>query len=274
MTVKPETKFNLRVVLSGKCNYKCTFCSLDFNQGAPNRDMCTDLLNGCIEAFARLGGERVHFSGGEPLLYPQLNDALRLVQSLGMSNALTTNGALLEAQGPEFPTLVDKINVSMPAFEQGAYAAVTRSKGVLLERVKAEAVAMRRRGICVKINAVYLEDNEETLSEMVAFFSAQDITTKIMNDMFGSREYYEKLLAYAERWRNHPYVVIEKELNPGLPICRDCRVSKRGSCPSCRSIWLYPDGWVTVCPRGQEGGFRCSTLEDAQRAIEMCWRMA
>ena len=89
-----------------------------------------------------------------------------------------------------------------------------------------------------------------------------------------SREYYEKFLTYAERWRNHPYVVIEKELNPGLPICRDCRVSKRGSCPSCRSIWLYPDGWVTVCPRGQEGGFRCSTLEDAQRAIEMCWRMA
>ena len=38
MTVKPEAKFNLRVVLSGKCNYKCTFCSLDFNQGAPNRD--------------------------------------------------------------------------------------------------------------------------------------------------------------------------------------------------------------------------------------------
>ena len=112
------------------------------------------------------------------------------------------------------------------------------------------------------------------MSEMVAFFSAQDITTKIMNDMFGSREYYEKFLTYAERWRNHPYVVIEKELNPGLPICRDCRVSKRGSCPSCRSIWLYPDGWVTVCPRGQEGGFRCSTLEDAQRAIEMCWRMA
>lgn len=44
MTVKPEAKFNLRVVLSGKCNYKCTFCSLDFNQGAPNRDMCTNLL--------------------------------------------------------------------------------------------------------------------------------------------------------------------------------------------------------------------------------------
>ena len=37
MTVKPEAKFNLRVVLSGKCNYKCTFCSLDFNQGEIGR---------------------------------------------------------------------------------------------------------------------------------------------------------------------------------------------------------------------------------------------
>ena len=274
MTVKPEAKFNLRVVLSGKCNYKCTFCSLDFNQGDPNRNMRTDFLNGCVKTFARLGGERVHFSGGEPLLYPHLNDALRLVRSLGMSNALTTNGALLGAQGAKLSALVDKVNVSMPAFEQGAYAAITRSKGVLLERVKSEAVAMRRRGICVKINAVYLEDNEETLSEMVAFFSAQDITTKIMNDMFGSRKYYEKFLTYAERWRNHPHVVIEKELNPGLPICRNCRVSKQGSCPSCRSIWLYPDGRVTVCPRGQEGGVRCSTPAEAQRAIEMCWRIA
>lgn len=91
------------------------------------------------------------------------------------------------------------MNVSIPAVEQGAHAAITRSKGILLERVKSEAVAMRRRGICVKINAVYLEDNEETLSEVLVFSSAQDITTKIMNDMFGSREYYEKLLAYAER---------------------------------------------------------------------------
>lgn len=69
-----------------------------------------------------------------------------------------------EAQGPEFSALVDKVNVSIPAVEQGAYAAITRSKGILLERVKSETVAMRRRGICVKINAVYLEDNEETLS--------------------------------------------------------------------------------------------------------------
>ena len=91
------------------------------------------------------------------------------------------------------------MNASIPAVEQEAHAAITRSKGILLERVKSEAVAMRRRGICVKINAVYLEDNEETLSEVVVFSSAQDITTKIMNDMFGNREYYEKLLAYAER---------------------------------------------------------------------------
>ena len=107
MTVKPEAKFNLRVVLSGKCNYKCTFCSLDFNQGDPNRNMRTDFLNGCVKTFARLGGERVHFSGGEPLLYPHLNGALRLVRSLGMSNALTTNGALLGAQGAKLSALVE-----------------------------------------------------------------------------------------------------------------------------------------------------------------------
>lgn len=107
MTVKPEAKFNLRVVLSGKCNYKCTFCSLDFNQGDPNRNMRTDFLNGCVKTFARLGGERVHFSGGEPLLYPHLNGALRLVRSLGMSNALTTNGALLGAQGTKLSALVE-----------------------------------------------------------------------------------------------------------------------------------------------------------------------
>lgn len=267
-----RTKFNLRVVLSDRCNYKCSFCTLDFSR-ARNIDIRPNFLADCITVFARIGGTRVHYSGGEPLLYPCLKDALCLSKALGLNSGVTTNGSLLGLKSNNLVGFIDKLNVSMPAFDQEAYARVTGSCGVDLERIKADVVRVSRSGVGVKINAVYLEGHEETLQGIVRYFSAYGITTKIMNDMFGDEAYYRRFLRYAAGFLENPYVEIEKALNPGLSICRDCRVSKKGSCPSCRSIWVYPDGRITVCPRNPSMDFYCTTKEEAERAIRSCWEM-
>ena len=52
---------NLRAVLSDRCNYRCVFCSRDFNS-AVNMDMRPDFLETCIEIFASLEGVKIHYS--------------------------------------------------------------------------------------------------------------------------------------------------------------------------------------------------------------------
>lgn len=95
------TRYNLRAVLSDRCNYRCVFCSHDFNR-CKDRDIPPGFLKDCVKVFASLGGEKVAYTGGEPLIYPRLYDILRLSKSLGLKNAITTNGSMLKFQPESF----------------------------------------------------------------------------------------------------------------------------------------------------------------------------
>ena len=270
-----NVKFNLRVVLSGKCNYKCNFCSLDFNNAndAKNTDMKPDFLLDCIASFGHLGGKKVGYTGGEPLMYPGLKPALEFSKSFGMTNAVTTNGSLLGIQEPHVLNIIDEFHVSMPAFSQDEYIAVTSSQGVSLDDILTNILKIRRQEKKIKINAVYLEHNIDDIRNMVAFFSNHGIVVKIMNDMLGNNDYYQRYLNYTSQWEGHEYVVIEKDLNPNLGICKNCIIknSLKGSCPSCRSIWAYPDGRVTLCPRDLHNGIRCGDKSEVASAIKTCF---
>ena len=54
------TRYNLRAVLSDRCNYRCVFCSHDFNR-CRNRDIPPGFLKECVKIFAFLGGEKVAY---------------------------------------------------------------------------------------------------------------------------------------------------------------------------------------------------------------------
>jgi MoaA/NifB/PqqE/SkfB family radical SAM enzyme len=49
-----------------------------------------------IEDAAHLGYRAIAFSGGEPLIYPGLTEALQRAKTLGLKTSVTTNGTLLD----------------------------------------------------------------------------------------------------------------------------------------------------------------------------------
>ena len=262
-------KLNLRVLLSDRCNHRCAFCSRDFYRGE-KRDLDEQVLFEAIRTFAALGGEKVTYSGGEPLMSPLLYPAMRLVHSLGMKNAITTNGSLLGRQSKDFWRLADSINISMPAFVQEAFSRAVGA-ATSLETVKENAVTAAHMGLRVKINSVYLPDSAFAFERMVEYFAPHGIVVKLMNDMWGSPEYYAGFLRYAARWKDDPRVQIEKDFNPGYGMCANCKIQRNSSCPSCRSIWLYPDGSITLCPFDTARMHHCATPVETQQAVEACW---
>ena len=236
---------NLRIVVSDKCNYQCVFCSRDFNK-AVNLNMPPDFLEECIRIFAKLGGKKVTFTGGEPLIYPQLMEILNLTKSLGLINSITTNGSMLSFQSKEFYNLVDALNISIPSFVPQEYISLTH--GISLEDIKHNAVYASSMGLKVKINCVYNQGRELMIDDMIEYFSQHGIIIKIMNDMLADEEYYLSFLDYASRFEHDSRVEIECELNPGYEICIECNIPRKFSCPSCRSVWVYPNGKITLCP--------------------------
>lgn len=236
---------NLRAVLSDKCNYRCIFCSRDFNNTL-DADISAEFLEECMKAFASSGGRKVTYTGGEPLIYPELFRVLRLAKLLGLVNSITTNGSMLKHQDNEFYSLTDCLNISIPSFDPEEYTRLTGSKS--LEDVKHSAVYASGLGLKVKINSVWAEGREQMINEMVKFFAPHGIIIKVMNDMLGGKDYYALFMKYAEQFRNDDRIEIECALNPGYSFCRDCTVTRNSSCPSCRSVWVYPDGRITLCP--------------------------
>lgn len=83
-----------RVSLVGGCNLSCAFCH---NEGAPLQGrMEISFAIEAIAAAAQVGFTRVQFTGGEPLLHPQVSTFVRYAKEIVADVGVTTNGTFLQ----------------------------------------------------------------------------------------------------------------------------------------------------------------------------------
>ena len=75
-----------------RCNIDCGYCN-EYDKVSP--PVPTDTLNKRIDKLADLGTAVLAFSGGEPMLHPDLDDLIRRIRSRGMMAGLITNGYFL-----------------------------------------------------------------------------------------------------------------------------------------------------------------------------------
>lgn len=75
-----------------RCNLSCTYCNEydDFS-----KPIAAETMADRLDQLARLGTNIVTFSGGEPLLHPDLDRLIAHVRSRGMIAGMITNGYLL-----------------------------------------------------------------------------------------------------------------------------------------------------------------------------------
>lgn len=78
-----------------RCNLSCKYCNEYDKISAP---VPTPVMVRRIDNLARLGTTAVTFSGGEPLLHPDLEQLVGHVRRRGMIAGLITNGYLLTSQ--------------------------------------------------------------------------------------------------------------------------------------------------------------------------------
>ena len=102
---------NLYVELTSNCNFRCQMCDI---WQTKNKSLPFNLLNKALKQARDLGANQVSFSGGEPLLYPNFEDALKLAKGLGFNVFVSTNGSLINNQNVEFLThFIDHIGISI-----------------------------------------------------------------------------------------------------------------------------------------------------------------
>src|SRR3954469_1879188 len=81
-----------QIVPIRRCNIDCGYCN-EYDKVSP--PIPTDLMRRRIDKLAALGTSVVAFSGGEPMLHPDLDDRIRQIRGHGMMAGLITNGYFL-----------------------------------------------------------------------------------------------------------------------------------------------------------------------------------
>jgi len=90
---RPGVPHSLFLGLTARCDLACRHCK--YSGRAGTKDMPRALLRRLLAAAARAGVPRVVFFGGEPLLYPGLEEAAAFASRLGLFTELDTNGQTL-----------------------------------------------------------------------------------------------------------------------------------------------------------------------------------
>jgi MoaA/NifB/PqqE/SkfB family radical SAM enzyme len=82
----------VQIIPIRRCNIDCGYCN-EYDKVSP--PVPTDVMTRRIEKLSELGTSVVAFSGGEPMLHPDLDDLIRLIRRRGMMAGLITNGYFL-----------------------------------------------------------------------------------------------------------------------------------------------------------------------------------
>lgn len=93
-------KRKLRISLTDRCNFRCTYCMPERPRWLPKKRMlAADAMVRLASIFVKAGISDIRLTGGEPLLRPELADivsALNQLRRHGLRRiSITTNASLL-----------------------------------------------------------------------------------------------------------------------------------------------------------------------------------
>ena len=169
----------LRVSVTDRCDFRCTYCMAEHMTFLPKADLLTlEELDRLCSAFIGLGVQKLRITGGEPLVRRGI---LTFFQAMGrhlQSGALqeltlTTNGSQLARFAQDLAACgVRRINVSLDTLDAQKFAQITRWGR--LDQVLEGIAAAQAAGLRVKINAVALKGfNEGELFDLVGWCADQ-----------------------------------------------------------------------------------------------------
>jgi MoaA/NifB/PqqE/SkfB family radical SAM enzyme len=125
---------------TSRCNSRCVSCDWWKCSGAG--DLALEEIEQVADTLPGLGTRLVLFSGGEPLLRPEVFDAAGMFRRRGLALHLLTSGVLLERCVEEVASHFSRVIVSLDAATETLYHAV---RGVAALTMVERGVARLRR---------------------------------------------------------------------------------------------------------------------------------
>lgn len=154
------------LIVNYKCNYRCRMCDLPMKEKSiAEKPLDIEGLKKIILDFSKLGVSGIGFTGGEPLLNPDIFELLSVTKKAGMISHLNTNGFFLEKDTCQklIDSGVDSINVSLDGENAQTHDLIRGHEGAFKKAVEgAENLVLMRENkkqVRIKIVAVLNREN-------------------------------------------------------------------------------------------------------------------
>ena len=227
--------------LTLKCNDTCEFCFIwqkkEF-QGI--EDPGAEIVKKNLKQLRDMGVLAMNFTGGEPLLYEELPEVLRVSKRLGFFNTLTTNGILYLEKAKQITAFIDHLVFSLDSPVRSDH---NRIRGTDCYRSVIEGIKTAKQlGKNPMINFTVTRDTITLLPDMVDLSSKLGVLLWInpVYNWSGLEGFNRDSVDYLSRYFGRKNVALNLA---SLQVIRDGGNNIRN--PVCRAgsstITIFPD---------------------------------
>lgn len=193
------------LTLNRNCNFRCPWCYANGTKYSNKDVMDLVKLKEIINLLESLKIKKVTLIGGEPTLYKDLFEIIKLLSEKGISVGLITNGFLLNSE--EYVKKLKKsglksINISIKGVGNKQYFSVAGLE-CFDHIINAIKIVMREE-INVTVSYVLNENNMDSVLKLVKILNENNIKNLRLSfcypEVIGNEDYYH----------NNPLVLIDK----------------------------------------------------------------
>ena len=179
----------LRLSVTDRCNYRCTYCMPEKMKFLPKKDLLTfEEMDNLCSLFIARGITNIRLSGGEPLVRKGI---LRFISNLsryivsGDLNeiTLTTNGSQLKSLSEDlFQSGVRRVNVSLDSLSEEKFSRITRRDDLcnVIEGLE----AAKKAGLKIKINTVVIRNkNLDEIDNIISWSHKNNFDISLIETM-------------------------------------------------------------------------------------------
>ena len=179
----------LRLSVTDRCNYRCTYCMPEKMKFLPKKDLLTfEEMDHLCNLFIARGITNIRLSGGEPLVRKGI---LRFISNLsryivsGDLNeiTLTTNGSQLKSLSEDlFRSGVRRVNVSLDSLSEEKFSRITRRDDLcnVIEGLE----AAKKAGLKIKINTVVIRNkNLDEIDNIISWSHKNNFDISLIETM-------------------------------------------------------------------------------------------
>ena len=179
---------DVRLSLTDRCNFRCVYCMEPGDRFLPKMELLD--LNEYIrlvDVLHALGIRTIRLTGGEPTLYPQLD---QLIDAIGRRDfddlAMTTNGSLLDLDQLESwrRNGLRRLTFSLDTLREKRMASITRSRTSVADVIHAINLAKVAGYPRPKVNAVIIRGiNDDEVADFAQFARDEDLDVRFIEFM-------------------------------------------------------------------------------------------